>query len=107
MSAAIIETKKKKGFRRRTFVPWPEEKMRVPEAFLNCVGFLVEPISLQDGGVTYEMEGTAFLVSIPSETAPFHLGMPGSPLKLAAPVQPTLRCLSPFDKLRFGRHQSF
>jgi len=34
-------------------------------------------------------------------------GMPGSPLKLAAPVQPTLRCLSPFDKLRFGRHQSF
>src|ERR1700733_14721341 len=29
--------------------------------------------------------------------------MPGSPLKLAAPVPPTLRCLSSFDKLRFGR----
>src|ERR1700733_9653829 len=28
--------------------------------------------------------------------------MPGSPLKLAAPVPPTLRCLSSFDKLRFG-----
>ena len=35
------------------------------------------------------------------------LGMPGSPLKLAAPVQPTLRRLSPFDNFRFGRHQSF
>ena len=34
-------------------------------------------------------------------------GMPGSPLKLAAPVQPTLRRLFPFDKLRFRRCQSF
>ena len=33
--------------------------------------------------------------------------MPGSPLKLAAPVQPTLRCLFPFDKLRLRRCQSF
>src|ERR1035438_2145613 len=73
MTAAISPDRKKKGFRHRTFVPWPEEKMRVPEAFLNCVGFLVEPIPLQGIGVTYELEGTAFLVSIESTTAPFHL----------------------------------
>ena len=33
--------------------------------------------------------------------------MPGSPLKLAAPVQPTLRRLSFFDNLRFRRCQRF
>jgi hypothetical protein len=35
------------------------------------------------------------------------LELPESPLKLAAPVQPTLRRLSPFDKLRFRLPQRF
>ena len=35
------------------------------------------------------------------------LGMPGTPLKLAAPVQPTLRRLPAFDNFRFRRRKSF
>jgi len=34
-------------------------------------------------------------------------GTPGFPLKLAAPVQPTLRRLSSFDNFRFRGHQRF
>ena len=92
----------------RVLIDTPQPKGRMPREFSSRRS---DPGDLTPDPTRRELPPDVMkiytIVVIDGSAYGLPMGMPGSPLKLAAPVQPTLRRLSPFDNIRFGRHQSF